>query len=101
MVRRKSFRCPHCGATVPARAASCPDCGSDETNGWSEDAEAWAGDLPAGWGGDDEEHSSEDVLRDAGLSEVGRPSRAEQRRRRTAAVCLLLVACLLAWLVLR
>ena len=31
--------CPHCGADVPPNAKACPECGSDETTGWSEDAE--------------------------------------------------------------
>ena len=30
--------CPHCGAAVPAGARACPECGSDETTGWSEEA---------------------------------------------------------------
>ncbi len=31
--------CPHCGAEVPPKAKACPECGSDETTGWSEEAE--------------------------------------------------------------
>jgi hypothetical protein len=31
------FICPNCGAEVPMRARSCPECGSDENTGWSED----------------------------------------------------------------
>jgi hypothetical protein len=27
--------CPHCGAAVPRGANACPECGSDETTGWS------------------------------------------------------------------
>jgi hypothetical protein len=30
--------CPHCGAEVPRNARACPDCGSDEQTGWSEQA---------------------------------------------------------------
>jgi RNA polymerase subunit RPABC4/transcription elongation factor Spt4 len=30
------FICPVCGATVPAKAVACPECGSDERTGWSE-----------------------------------------------------------------
>jgi RNA polymerase subunit RPABC4/transcription elongation factor Spt4 len=29
------FICPVCGATVPAKARACPECGSDEKTGWS------------------------------------------------------------------
>jgi hypothetical protein len=32
------FFCPHCGAVVPANASACPECGSDEETGWSQDA---------------------------------------------------------------
>jgi uncharacterized membrane protein YvbJ len=32
------FTCPHCGAAVPSDASACPECGSDEETGWSEDA---------------------------------------------------------------
>ena len=38
--------CPNCGAGVPPRARACPECGSDESTGWSE-ASAYDGlDLP-------------------------------------------------------
>jgi RNA polymerase subunit RPABC4/transcription elongation factor Spt4 len=30
------FTCPACGAEVPAKAKACPECGSDEKTGWSE-----------------------------------------------------------------
>ena len=32
----ESFTCPNCGAEVPANATACPECGSDETTGWSD-----------------------------------------------------------------
>ena len=32
--------CPNCGAEVPPKAKSCPECGSDEQTGWSEKAHA-------------------------------------------------------------
>jgi hypothetical protein len=38
--------CPNCGAEVPANAKACPECGSDEDTGWSEEAEAGGLDLP-------------------------------------------------------
>src|SRR5438445_9391184 len=31
-----SFICPACGAEVPAKAKACPECGSDEKTGWSD-----------------------------------------------------------------
>lgn len=30
--------CPQCGAIVPRKARACPECGSDESTGWSERA---------------------------------------------------------------
>jgi hypothetical protein len=47
-VRRteETFPCPLCGADVPARSRSCPECGSDEETGWSEDTLYDGLDLP-------------------------------------------------------
>ncbi|HHY86282.1 MAG TPA: zinc ribbon domain-containing protein [Verrucomicrobia bacterium] len=38
--------CPNCGAEVPRNARACPECGSDETTGWSDEAEAGHLGLP-------------------------------------------------------
>lgn len=38
--------CPHCGAEVPPRSTACPQCGSDDKTGWSEDARYEGLDLP-------------------------------------------------------
>lgn len=38
--------CPNCGAEVPRNAKACPECGSDEQTGWSEEAHASGLDLP-------------------------------------------------------
>lgn len=35
--KEPDFVCPNCGADVPGGAKSCPECGSDERTGWSED----------------------------------------------------------------
>ncbi len=32
--------CPNCGAEVPPGARACPECGSDEQTGWSDQARA-------------------------------------------------------------
>jgi hypothetical protein len=95
----RTRECPHCGARVAARAPACPACGSDARTGWSEQAGDFAGDLPTGYD-DDPDFDYQEALAAEGLS-GGRPSRAALRRRRVAAVALLLVACLLAWLVVR
>jgi hypothetical protein len=33
----EDFICPVCGAEAPAKATACPECGSDEKTGWSDD----------------------------------------------------------------
>ena len=38
--------CPNCGAEVPKNARACPECGSDEQTGWSEEAQTSGLDLP-------------------------------------------------------
>lgn len=38
--------CPNCGASVPRNAKACPECGSDEQTGWSEQAETGGLDIP-------------------------------------------------------
>ncbi len=38
--------CPNCGAEVPPNARACPECGSDEQTGWSEQAHTDGLDLP-------------------------------------------------------
>ena len=38
--------CPNCGANVPRDAKACPECGSDEQTGWSEETHVDGIDLP-------------------------------------------------------
>ena len=38
--------CPNCGAEIPPNAKACPECGSDEQTGWSEEAHEGGLDLP-------------------------------------------------------
>jgi hypothetical protein len=38
--------CPHCGEEIPPRAKACPQCGSDEETGWSEEARSDGLGLP-------------------------------------------------------
>lgn len=38
--------CPNCGAEVPPDAKACPECGSDEQTGWSDQARYDSLDLP-------------------------------------------------------
>lgn len=38
--------CPNCGVELPRQARACPECGADETTGWSENAGREDLDLP-------------------------------------------------------
>ncbi len=38
--------CPNCGTELSPKDRVCPQCGSDETTGWSEDARLGGLDLP-------------------------------------------------------
>jgi hypothetical protein len=38
--------CPNCGAEVPPNAKACPECGSDENTGWSDNARIGSLNLP-------------------------------------------------------
>ena len=43
---RTQMTCPNCGAEVPDKSLACPECGSDEQTGWSEEAHTGGLDLP-------------------------------------------------------
>jgi hypothetical protein len=60
------FVCPHCGADVPAKARSCPECGSDESTGWAEDADTWSADIPTGYAEDDDFDYDDFIRREFG-----------------------------------
>jgi hypothetical protein len=49
--------CPNCGAELPPSARACPECGSDEKTGWSEQARYDDLDLP------DEDFDYEDFVK--------------------------------------
>jgi hypothetical protein len=53
--------CPNCGAVVPPKAKACPECGSCEETGWSEEASSSGLDLP-----DDEFNYDEFVKKEFG-----------------------------------
>lgn len=76
--------CPNCGAEVPRRAKACPECGSDEKTGWSEQAGVQSLDLP-----DDEFNYDEFVER-----EFGRPQRPKLKIFWWAVAVVLLVCSL-------
>lgn len=39
--------CPHCGAALERKARFCRECGSDESTGWSPEAETGGWEPPA------------------------------------------------------
>jgi predicted nucleic acid-binding Zn ribbon protein len=43
---RPTDSCPNCGADLPPGALACPECGSCEETGWSEEAESQIPGLP-------------------------------------------------------
>lgn len=82
--------CPACGAEVPRGARACPECGSDETTGWSERAQYDNLGIP-----DEESFSYEEfVKREFGEEE---PQRKGQTLWIVAGVILLLA---FAWVFL-
>ena len=40
------FVCPNCGVELPLKALACPECGSDENTGWSDETMYDGLDLP-------------------------------------------------------
>jgi len=50
--------CPNCGAELSPKARVCPQCGSDEKTGWSEDAHLGGLDLP------DEDFNCDEFVKD-------------------------------------
>ena len=101
MASRRSL-CPHCDADVPRGALACPECGSDANTGWSEEADAWAGDPPTGYGDDDEFDEFDEQAAQRNAFPANDPNVALRiaPSARTLTV-LLLVACVVAWIVLR
>ena len=100
--RRKTFPCPHCDSPVPSGALACPECGSDAESGWSDTADAWAGDLPTGYDDGDEGDALDyqDFLREEGLLDDGVPGKRAVARRRLTLVVAVLVVLVLLWSVL-
>lgn len=79
--------CPNCGAEVPPNAAACPECGSDESTGWSDRANASRLGIP------DEEFDYEEFIREEFDETSGNPTtpRTAQWLWWVAALILLLV----------
>ena len=61
--------CPNCGADVPRNAKACPECGSDESTGWSDDAQVQSLGLP------DEEFNYEEFTQ----REFGKPKKSPRQ----------------------
>jgi len=76
--------CPHCAAIVPPKAKVCPDCGSDEQTGWSQDAELHRLGIPL-----EKSLSDDDYHEFTGRELQQRPAR---KKNFNTAVALLLIA---------
>jgi uncharacterized membrane protein YvbJ len=61
--------CPNCGADVPRNAKACPECGSDESTGWSDDAQVQNLGLP------DEEFNYDEFTQ----REFGKPKKSPRQ----------------------
>jgi RNA polymerase subunit RPABC4/transcription elongation factor Spt4 len=68
----EDFICPVCGAEVPAGARACPECGSDERTGWSDQT---IYDDTGITDPDEDEFKHEEWLRREGVLSPKRPAR--------------------------
>lgn len=82
--------CPACGADVPPRAKACPECGSDESTGWSDRAYADSLGLP-----DDSFNYNEFVEREFNPRRGRRLSRHWYWKLTAAILALLLIGSIL------
>ncbi len=65
--KEPDFVCPNCGADVPGGAKSCPECGSDERTGWSEDTYLDGVSLP-----DEDNDPTEAETKPSGILDSGK-----------------------------
>jgi len=87
--------CPHCGAEVPRNARACPECGSDEKTGWSDNAQSQRLGLP-----DEEFDYDEFVKEEFGLETKRREIRPRGIRWHWWVVAVLLLI-VFVWFFLR
>ena len=92
---RDDALCPNCDAVVSGGALSCPNCGSDSATGWSDEASDWAGDLPSGYG-DDDEFDYDAALEAEGLAPPRSSARGRAEARRRALIWLAVALAVLA-----
>ena len=94
---RESFTCPNCGATVPAGAKFCRECGASDESGWNEDESSWAEDTASGYGPDDDFDYDDFVAREFPDHS---PRLSRQRWKRWALIVLVVIVsvALLAWM---
>jgi uncharacterized membrane protein YvbJ len=90
MPGNRSFLCPNCGSEVPANAKACPECGSDEKTGWSEETSYDEADIP-----NDEDFDYDELLEKEGLQ----PRRYSRRVVVLVALTVILLLGFLAWFV--
>ncbi len=61
------FNCPNCGYEVKVGSPACPECGSDEKTGWSEEADDYSNDLPTGYDSENNFNYNEFVEKEFGV----------------------------------
>jgi len=83
--------CPNCGAEVPRDAKACPECGSDEQTGWSEQA------VASGLGLPDDSFDYDRFVREEFGERQAVPDRPAWRWWVAAALVLLILAGILMW----
>ena len=83
--------CPNCGAEVPRDAKACPECGSDEQTGWSEQA------VASGLGLPDDSFDYDRFVREEFGERHAVPDRVGWRWWVVAALVLLILAGILMW----
>ena len=90
------FDCPHCGAAVPHGAAACPECGSDSSTGWAEDADTAGAGIAGGYGDDDDFDYDEFVEREFG-GKAGQGGGLRSQERVFIVIVLVIVAAALVY----
>jgi hypothetical protein len=86
------IHCPHCGATIKSSAKACPQCGSDEQTGWSDNTYLDGIDV-----GDDVDYD-EMVAREFGGGRAATPWWRSWKALVAALIALLFVFGYLRWI---
>ena len=100
------FQCSHCGAKVKRGSAACPECGSDENTGWSQEAEEVIDPcLPTGYGNEDSFESdfnySDFIRREFGIKDNPASNKNSKKLRKQQIITSLVIILLILVYVFR